>query len=114
MRFQLPHGYKAFMPYIRVRDLSAKGDLYKSGIKVARLHYNTHRGIIVEHMLHAPDVRPEKSEYFTIFLYPEKTRVVEWYAGFDISLFPPDNTLDSQWVYLGGDLEFDNSRRHRG
>jgi hypothetical protein len=113
MRFYVPASFKAFTPLVRVKDLCDKGKLFKAGIHVAELYKDGKDGMVVEYRDHAPDIRPVRTDFITIFLDPKQEYLVEWYAGIDATLFPPSADRGSHWVYLGGDLEVEHMRERR-
>jgi hypothetical protein len=99
-RYLVPQGYKAFTPYVRAKELSGKGDLFEDAIKLCRIRTTTGW----EMHFHAPKIRVRPAEVITFTIEKTSRFLLEWHAGEDITIWPPNNELGSHWVYLGADL----------
>ena len=105
LRFEVPVPYKAYSPIVRLKDLELwkRGRVYAMGINPCVIRTKTPRGVVWEHVWHAPHHPPIRVEAVTFILNETWDKLTQWFAGELPALWPADGDPGTQWIYLGVD-----------
>lgn len=105
-RFPMPQGYKGSTPTAKVKELVARGGMFADSIHPCGIRKDG----VWEYHFHAPKMHPVHADQVTFILDAPNELLLEWFAGEDIFLDPPNGDPGSHWVHLGVDLVAEHMR----